>query len=301
MNYNYSNIPSVLFILLTITVTGLAQTAGNPDTILPGPRAQIETPIAINPTDPNNLIGAAITQPEPAEENRIGYYYSFDRGATWNGNDDINGPGLGDPVVAFDPDGVGYILYQKQSDSGLYLHKSSDGAASWSGPITVVLFNPNEHKVDRPWLAISPERNIATGYYDIYVSYSQFEEPTYTDDTHIRVYKSSDGAQTFSQWYSWNGTQSTGALGSFVATGPGEKVFISFAKFEEGPKESQPATSILVTGSESNGTQFTSFQLDVNQIGTLYHRWSLPGFLGDSAANEAQKTQESLCRSLQRG
>jgi Na+/H+ antiporter NhaD/arsenite permease-like protein len=51
MNLNYSTIPYVLLICLIFNITSLAQTAGNPDTILPGPRAQVETPIAINPTD----------------------------------------------------------------------------------------------------------------------------------------------------------------------------------------------------------------------------------------------------------
>lgn len=43
-------------------------------TIFGSPRGQVETHIAVNPTDPNNLIGTAITQ---QSDNQIGYYYSL--------------------------------------------------------------------------------------------------------------------------------------------------------------------------------------------------------------------------------
>jgi len=100
--------------------------------VFPSPRAQVETSIAVNPTDPENLIGVAVTQ---GSSNRIGYYYSFDGGMTWNGTDNISGDGAGDPVIAFNPDGVAFLLYQIRNENSLYLHKSYDGGVSWSSRI----------------------------------------------------------------------------------------------------------------------------------------------------------------------
>ena len=69
-------------------------------TIFGSTRAQVETHIAVNPTDPKNLIGTAITQ---LTDNQIGYYYTFDGGQNWNGGENLSGTvGAGDPVMAFD-------------------------------------------------------------------------------------------------------------------------------------------------------------------------------------------------------
>ena len=46
--------------------------------IFPSTRPQVETPIVINPTNPDNLLGAAITN--YLSQNQISYFYSFDRG-----------------------------------------------------------------------------------------------------------------------------------------------------------------------------------------------------------------------------
>jgi hypothetical protein len=53
-------------------------------------RAQVETHIAVNPTDPNNLVGTAITILSNTP-NQIAYYYSFNGGQSWNGNENISG------------------------------------------------------------------------------------------------------------------------------------------------------------------------------------------------------------------
>ena len=107
--------------------------------VSPSSRPQVETPIAINPTNPNNLIGTAITQ-FGVTESQISYYYSFNGGQSWTGVDNISGTGndAGDPVIVFDPDGVAYLLYQVRDDNELYLHKSSDGGITWSGRIQLL-------------------------------------------------------------------------------------------------------------------------------------------------------------------
>ncbi len=75
----------------------------------PSSNHQVETTIAINPTNKNNFIGGAIIIP-PGGGGQLAYYYSFDGGNTWSGNESFPGAGTpaGDPVVAFDRDGVAY-------------------------------------------------------------------------------------------------------------------------------------------------------------------------------------------------
>lgn len=69
-------------------------------------RAQVEPHIAVNPIDPNNLIAVTITQVTNTP-NQIAVYYSFTAGQTWSEVANLSGtPSAGDPVVAFDGDGV---------------------------------------------------------------------------------------------------------------------------------------------------------------------------------------------------
>jgi hypothetical protein len=65
---------------------------------------QSEPYIAVNPTNPNNIIIVAITVINGY--NRIGAFYTTNGGQTWNGSDDIiigqPNKGAGDPVMEFD-------------------------------------------------------------------------------------------------------------------------------------------------------------------------------------------------------
>ena len=99
----------------------------------PSSLEQAESPVAINPTNPNNLVGAAITSElvDGDYKKYIGCYYSINGGENWQGIDDISGVGVGDPVIAFDPDGIAYLLYQNRNLGQLYLHQSLNGGKDW--------------------------------------------------------------------------------------------------------------------------------------------------------------------------
>lgn len=158
----------------------------------------VEPHIAVNPTNPNNLVGAVITNgvlPGNTEAtNHIGVFYSTDEGQNWICNNNLTGPGAGDPVVQFDLDGNVYLLYQKIDISGQYIRKSTNGGVSWNDSVIVAEVNPPS-RVDRPWMAISPSRNDS-GYFNIYVSFTH--EPV-SGNQAVRLYRSSDGGQNFTQ------------------------------------------------------------------------------------------------------
>ena len=115
---------------------------------------QNETTIAVNPTNPNNLIAGAndyrVCCDFTGLNDGTGWaYYSFDGGATW-GN--VQLPGLtaetgakgqlkkmdsaGDPVMAFGPDGSAYyanIAFSRVSPaSAIVVSVSHDGGRTWS-------------------------------------------------------------------------------------------------------------------------------------------------------------------------
>lgn len=190
-------------------------------------RAQVEPHIAVNPTDPNNLIAVTITQVTNTP-NQIAVYYSFNAGQTWSEVANLSGtPSAGDPVIAFDGDGIAYALYQVIDASGLYLRKSTDGGATWASAVTVTLFDPLQDKVDRPWMAISPLRN-SNGYFDIYISHTLFDVEFGSNSSIIRLLKSTNQGVSFSQIHTTSSSSGV-SQGSSVAVGPDGEVFLAWA------------------------------------------------------------------------
>lgn len=158
---------------------------------------QNETSIAVNPTDPDNLLGGA-------NDYRLGFgssgvYTTTDAGDSWydavipfpslpNGD---NLDGGGDPVIAFDRDGVAYYMeinFNRTDDTGgIFVSRSTDGGFTWTRicvPVTVegaptvcgapgdsrqpgdgvVAFTPDDDALlngsvpfdDKPWLTAGP-------------------------------------------------------------------------------------------------------------------------------------------------
>lgn len=136
---------------------------------------QNETTIAVNPTNPNNLIAGAndyrVCCDFTGLNDGTGWaYYSFDGGATWH---DVQLPALtaetggsgvikkldsaGDPVVTFSPDGVAYyanIAFSRTSPaSAVVVSVSRDGGVTWSNPNTVTFSDAGNFFNDKEWIA----------------------------------------------------------------------------------------------------------------------------------------------------
>jgi hypothetical protein len=108
-----------------------------------------ETSIAVNPTDPSNVIGGA-NDYESAVDSVMGIYTSFNGGRTWPYSrhtrqvitPDRRMYGSGDPVIAFDSEGTAYAAFIAfgRADCGSYIgvNRSTDKGVTWTASVDSV-------------------------------------------------------------------------------------------------------------------------------------------------------------------
>lgn len=246
---------TICFVLIFLVLSVSAQIR-----VFPSAVHQTEPHIAINPTDPKNMIIAAIT----LNPNRIGAYYTLDGGATWQGSNNISltVADAGDPVVAFDGAGTAYCLYQIRDNASLYLRKSLDGGATWSDPPAIYLSDCVN--VDRPWMIIDQNPN-ASGIYEIFITVTEF--PTGANSK-ITLIRSNDGGISLSSIK--NFTSTTNYLqGSSVTLGLGSDLYVAYAKLASNFDPAVIGVEIHRTTNRSvpSPTFALSHSFTVNQIG----------------------------------
>ncbi len=137
---------------------------GTPQTGINYLNAEVEPRIAVNPTNPNNLIG--VWQQDRwsnGGSNSLLAGVSFDGGATWtqviipkitrcSGGSDYER--ASDPWVSFSPNGTAYFhslsFNDSNTTSAVLVNKSINGGLTWGDPITLIrnteptLFNDKE-------------------------------------------------------------------------------------------------------------------------------------------------------------
>ncbi|MBS1912709.1 MAG: hypothetical protein JST22_12045 [Bacteroidetes bacterium] len=153
-----------------------------------------EVHAAINPLDSNNILVSPIRL-NLADGLLCPVYYTKDFGVTWHksvfrtiprGLDILNNGG-GDPVLAFDADGTGYLVWislfqpPTSSDStyfGLYWARSTDGGVTWAqtdtddvGIARYSRSTRNPEVFDKEWIAV--DRTSGARRNNVYVSFVQ--------------------------------------------------------------------------------------------------------------------------------
>jgi hypothetical protein len=131
------------------------------------PASQAEASLAINPTNPNNLVAFSN---DDGVSSGIRVYRSTDAGATWSSRVITNGDGLGvrgccDGETAFDAFGnlfLTYIDFTGGNADAVKVLRSTDGGASFTLQATVA--SSSSGSLDQP--------NIATGAGSVWVSFN---------------------------------------------------------------------------------------------------------------------------------
>src|SRR6478752_2136661 len=125
--------------LITKANAPAAGLSDGPDVqIFPSGNVQAEVMIAINKTNPNNLLASTNTLLGPLTYNQ-GFYSSSNGGATWTGSDQLQNIAAnkidGDPSVAFSADGTAFLTSIAGGvfgTAGYWFQKSTDGGKNWS-------------------------------------------------------------------------------------------------------------------------------------------------------------------------
>jgi hypothetical protein len=181
----------------------------NTDTDLTAPHN--ETTIAVNPTNPLNLIGSAgdyqsIFNSSGQIVGATVYpraHVTFDGGQTWNDYVVPFNTNLytvcGDPAVAFDADGTAYLAtlgYTGQTPADIQVAHSANGGQSWSVPVRLAAGSGTatgaEILNDKPYIA-------AWGHGNAIITWTQF---TYNNN-HVQVESPIFGTVTHDGGNTW--------------------------------------------------------------------------------------------------
>ena len=186
---------------------------------------QDETSIAVNPADPNNIVGSwndyfIIT---PGQNTVIGYGWSRDGGQTWQSSR-VNFTTLpatqstGDPSITADTQGNFYlgVLAYNGSAPGILVSKSTDGGATFAEPVRL------DNGGDKEYVTV--DRRNDTVYIVWENTGSQFNQGVWFS-------KSTDHGATFSpkrQISTNNGGTNNGATPS---VGPNGEIYVVWSDF----------------------------------------------------------------------
>jgi len=180
-----------------------------PGAINPG-----EVSIAINPANPDNIIGTSLQYGRPPQPRASNYVYvSMDGGKTWKTIASQNSQSLtqGDDAVTFSREGVAYHSYisfdgirvqkPKRAVSGILVSSSKDGGLTWNDPVPAINhINSVTPFEDKPYVVTD---NTSNSPYkgNVYLAWTRFDVyGSRNTEDHSQIYfsRSTDGGKTFS-------------------------------------------------------------------------------------------------------
>ena len=260
--------------------------------------AQTETWMAINPTNPQNLIATSNDNHYLSGRDgwRMSAFSTTDGGKNWKHSKTPSNEGLAfstvgtggtifDPGIAFDSKGNAFYSYgftqtgpdRAKNKNGVFIAKSTDGGRTWSddwndgapiAPVVMALDDDNNPFHDRYSIAIDDQES--SSYTDrIYVTWQRFQK-----DAGIVISVSDDGGK------GWSAPQKLGegqTQAPMPAVGPNGEVYVAWRS--QDPQQPDIARAI-VRRSDNGGNDFSPpiIAQDVYMAGTRnsnYGRWVL--------------------------
>ena len=166
-----------------------------------------EVTVAVNPLDPDNLIGGSKDYALGPNGNGgyivwAGYFFSKDGGRTWtdglvgreSGSVLLNYDQSSDPVVAFGPDGTAYYCGLAYGSglmglgrNALWVAESTDGGETWDDPYIVMAWETQGFFHDKQWLIVDQNNG------NLYMTWTVFS----ADGTRIFFGRSTDGGDNW--------------------------------------------------------------------------------------------------------
>jgi hypothetical protein len=213
---------------------------------------QSETTIAINPTNPRNLVAGSIDAQFDAGQ--CAAYSSTDRGKTWLHQILPTAPGFatgGDPIVAFGADGTAFYLCMDVAPGigrTQYVYRSTDGGRTW-GPPVLAMGSPPATDDDKGFLAVDDHPG------------SPFQGNVYAVATRapcgpatLRFSRSVNGASSFQADRQVNDSADIAFAGN-IAVGVDGAVYVAWGRYTAcGPN--QVGTAIMLDKSTDGGLTF---------------------------------------------
>jgi alpha-glucosidase len=261
------------------------KTKGPPSRVVrvtpPQAKGAVEVSVAIDPTNPDHLIGVSIARLTDHPGITDFAYVSNDAGRSWKMIPRVNPHKVqqGDDVVTFTPDGLAVHTFisftgirqarPKRAHTGIVTSTSRDGI-TWSEQVPVVeLFNSVEPHEDKPWIRAdvssdSPHRG------NLYVAWTKFDvygskKPEHK--SHVYFSRSLDSGKSFavprkiSDQPGDAQDRSDTLMGACPAVGPKGEVYVVWT----GPK------SLFFTKSTDAGLNFVA-----NKIISDCAGWDFP-------------------------
>ena len=266
-----------------------------------------ETSIAINPSNPENIVAAFISYDKKLPGYIDNTYASFDGGLTWKEvrTENPDNRIQGDDAVAFGTDNIVFHSYLsfyglgnetlKQPSSGIFISSSLDGGLTF--PVRAVLvdhINTSAPMEDKPYVTVD---NSDSSKYrnNVYIAWTHFQDygsRSSSDSSQIYFSRSIDSGKTFSPAIRISTTggdcrdSSNTVEGAITSVGPKGEVYVVWA----GPK------GLVFTESFDGGKTFSAEKV----IGYIYHGWD-SDISGIDRANGMPVTKTDISNGKYRG
>ena len=215
--------------------------------IFPSSNIQAEVTIAINRSNPLNLLASANTYVSTYNQ---GYYASSDGGVTWSGADVLSGINLnqvyGDPTTSFSANGTAYMT-SINANGGYWLQKSTNGGTVWSAGI-----RPDKGTGYDKGMSASDDVSTSPYVNSFYHSWTDFN----SGNGAVVLNKSANGGSTFSPKVTLRSGSVGFGQGTCVQTGLNGEVYVCYADHTT-VISPYPATGMGFVKSLDGGATFT--------------------------------------------